>query len=206
MSKQSGCTPCQLRRPVVLGVDQLAAAAQRCRRRTALPGSRRGSRRASSSVRVKKLPPPMRTPPQPRPRPGADVEAVRTQPRHQLVDLRLRALPDRHHHDHRRDADDHAERGQRAAQPVAAQGEDRGAQDFAGSSCAPPPWLRLLMQLAVAHHEDAVAVVRDVGIVGDQHHGVAVLLQALEQGEDLLAGLANPARRWVRRRAGSAAG
>src|SRR5690606_28146742 len=39
-------------------------------------------------------------------------------------------LPDRDHHDHRRDADDHAQRSQAAAQPVAAQGEDRGTQDF----------------------------------------------------------------------------
>ena len=56
-------------------------------------------------------------------------------PGHQLVDFRLRALPHRHHDDHRGDADDHAQRSQRAAHPVAAQGEDRGAQDIERSSC-----------------------------------------------------------------------
>ena len=46
------------------------------------------------------------------------------------------------------------------------------------------------MQFAVAHHQDAVGVRGDFGIVGDQDDGVAVVAQALEQGQDLLARLA----------------
>src|SRR3546814_12097148 len=60
-----------------------------------------------------------------------DVQALRIQPRDQAVDLALRALPDRHHHDHRAAADAHAQRCQRAALPVAAHGADGGAQDVA---------------------------------------------------------------------------
>src|SRR5690606_18190477 len=46
-----------------------------------------------------------------------------------------------------------------------------------------------LVQLAVVHHTGAVGVGRDLGIMGDQDHGVVLVAQALEQGEDLLAGL-----------------
>src|SRR5207342_3133823 len=42
----------------------------------------------------------------------------------------------------------------------------------------------------IPHHEDAIAMLRHIRIVRDQHHGVVFLLQALEQSQDLLAGAA----------------
>ena len=64
----------------------------------------------------------------------------------------------------------------------------------------------LRVQFAIAHLVDAVGVRGDVRVVGDQHDGVALVAQLLEQRQDLLAGPANRARRWARRRAGSAGG
>ena len=50
--------------------------------------------------------------------------------------------------------------------------------------------MRPFVQFAVAHHESAIGVRGDLGIVGDQDHGVVRVAQALEQAKDLFAGLA----------------
>src|SRR5690606_5610253 len=52
-----------------------------------------------------------------------------------------------------------------------------------------PARLPALVQRAVMHHAGAVGVGGNFRVVGDQDHGVVLVAQALEQGEDLLAGL-----------------
>ena len=101
------------------------------------------------------------------------------------VDEIARAGADRHHGDHRRDADDDAEHGQEAAQGVAGDGRERGADRFGqphatasigrGASSAASASRRVgrLLALVLAHEavleaHDAAGVARDVGIVRDE--------------------------------------
>src|SRR3546814_1080512 len=66
----------------------------------------------------------------------------------------------------------------------------RAGRGWRCAGCRGRSWLLLLVQFAVVHHERAVRMRGDFGVVGDQHHGVVGVAQALEQAEDLFAGLA----------------
>src|SRR4249919_2578159 len=219
MSNQSACTPCQLLDQLFSAYTNWPPP-RRLPATYCTSGNSVRIAVASSSVSVKLFAPPTRIPPKPRPDPGlmsrrleprpetslsisacvpcptdtititaampmitpSEVSALRNQlPRRAKTAVRrisrkfmavlqvLRCRPWRNRPVLQPPARP-SKAGRSSAQPMPK-----------GIGCADSP---------VPHHEDAIAMLRHIRIVCDQHHGVVFLLQALEHSQDLLAGAA----------------
>ena len=160
-------------RAVVAAVRRLrGACATRRRHGARAPGPRAGSRRASASSKAGAS--------EPRRRPDAlagpdDQEVACRGSTRSAVTLRCRTGADRHHRDHRGDADDDAEHGERRAQRRCGGSRARRAgacHRASESSCALCPGARTSGTALVAPSTKAnraACVARDLGVVRDHH-------------------------------------
>jgi hypothetical protein len=130
--------------------------------------------------------------------PGHEDHQVGAEAVDLVLDLLLGPAADGHQHHHRGDADDDAEHGEQAAQPVRAQGRDGDAERLGDPHPSRPSWQhtghaggagRIGLEQSVAHADLPAGAGGDVEVVGHQHDGDALLaVEPLEQRHHLLAG------------------